>query len=62
MNFLSAVVLAAVIICFIMALRHVVKNLSSGSCAHCSGCSGCAGACPKCGAASYDKKGKTGNA
>ena len=62
MNFLSAVVFAAVIICFIMALRHVIKNLSSGSCAHCSGCPGSAGSCPKCRAAAHDKKGKTGNA
>lgn len=44
MNFLSAVVLAAIILCFILALRHVLRNLSTGSCPHCSG--GCsAGRC-----------------
>ena len=41
MNFLSAVVLAAIILCFILALRHALRNLSTGSCPHCSG-----GGCP----------------
>jgi hypothetical protein len=66
MNFLSAVVLAAVVICFILALRHVIRNLSTGSCSHCSG--GCpaegnsSGSCPYCASAKLRKDKKVRNA
>lgn len=53
MNFLSWLLLAAVLVWFAIALVRMIRN--KGGCSCSGGCSGCTGNCSSCGTCKHKK-------